>query len=411
MDNYLFYGKGELSSAIEQRKKEVRDHIESQERNYILNVNEDDFIHYIYNKYFIEPIILHDDSISIVSENEKNIDVSKEIDRFFTDRIKPYYIKGLSITFGIPFEGEVDLFKFRASTISSVLPRGEISKNDLLLTFEGSNLNGEDIKKDLDRQVDSIKKHIAWTNRDVEQFNNNLENLITSIFKTRKEKIKKDLNLVSSLGIPLRKNQTTIDTYVVPTNMKSIKASKPVISEKEFVPEPVIDMKTYDDILNMLNNMVLVMERSPEAFSKMNEESLRQHFLVQLNGTYEGKATGETFNSNGKTDILIREDGKNVFIGECKFWRGDQVYLDTIDQLLGYLCWRDTKAAILIFNRNKEFSNVLAKIEELTKQHKNFKKYIGKQNETQFRYIFNQPNDKNREIILTVLAFDIPKIK
>jgi hypothetical protein len=40
------------------------------------------------------------------------------------------------------------------------------------------------------------------------------------------------------------------------------------------------------------------------------EEDLRQHFLAQLNGHFEGSATGETFNYEGKTDILIRERGR-----------------------------------------------------------------------------------------------------
>jgi hypothetical protein len=43
---------------------------------------------------------------------------------------------------------------------------------------------------------------------------------------------------------------------------------------------------------------------------------------VQLNGQYQGQATGETFNHVGKTDILIRHENKNVFVAECKFWGG-----------------------------------------------------------------------------------------
>ena len=66
----------------------------------------------------------------------------------------------------------------------------------------------------------------------------------------------------------------------------------------------------------------MVMERSPSAFESMGEEDLRTHFLVQLNGHYEGQATGETFNYEGKTDILIRTEGRNIFIAECKYWGG-----------------------------------------------------------------------------------------
>jgi hypothetical protein len=59
-------------------------------------------------------------------------------------------------------------------------------------------------------------------------------------------------------------------------------------------------MAEYEHILEIMSNMVHVIERSPEAFKGMREEDLRQHFLVQLNGQYEGQATGETFNFQGK---------------------------------------------------------------------------------------------------------------
>jgi hypothetical protein len=43
-------------------------------------------------------------------------------------------------------------------------------------------------------------------------------------------------------------------------------------------------MSEYEEILRIISNMVAVMERSPKAFRTMEEEDLRQHFLVQLNG-------------------------------------------------------------------------------------------------------------------------------
>jgi hypothetical protein len=46
---------------------------------------------------------------------------------------------------------------------------------------------------------------------------------------------------------------------------------------------------------------------------------------------------------SGKTDILIRDNDKNIFIAECKFWGGPKLFKETIDQLLGYTSWRDTK--------------------------------------------------------------------
>src|SRR5450755_3519394 len=151
-------------------------------------------------------------------------------------------------------------------------------------------------------------------------------------------------------------------TYAVPVQKRKPKIERPTASSGPFQPELVLAMEEYENILGIIRNMVRVMEQSPKAFETMGEEDLRTHFLVQLNAQYEGRATGETFNFQGKTDILIRIDGRNVFIAECKFWGGEKQFLETIDQLLSYLSWRDTKTAVLIFNRNVNFSEVVKKI-------------------------------------------------
>jgi hypothetical protein len=78
---------------------------------------------------------------------------------------------------------------------------------------------------------------------------------------------------------------------------------------------------SYQHILEIISGMALMMERSPRTFTKLHEEEIRDHFLLQLNGHYKGRATGETFNGAGKTDILVREKDKNLFIGECKIWK------------------------------------------------------------------------------------------
>lgn len=172
--------------------------------------------------------------------------------------------------------------------------------------------------------------------------------------------------------------------------------------------QPALTSDEYEGILGTLRNMVRVMEQHPSAFENMCEEHLRAHFLVQLNGQYGGAATGETFNFQGKTDILMRVDGRNVFIAECKFWHGEQQLLETIDQHLSYLSWRDTKSAILVFNRNANFSDVVKKIAAAVPSHRFFSSDLGKLDETSFRYIFRHPNDADRKCVVTVMVFDIP---
>jgi hypothetical protein len=90
------------------------------------------------------------------------------------------------------------------------------------------------------------------------------------------------------------------------------------------------------------------------------------------------------------------------------FWRGPESFRKKIDQLLGYTSWRDTKTAVLIFNRDRNFSAVVAKIPELVESHPNFKRRLPDLSETVSRFILHHRDDKNRELILTVLAFEVP---
>ena len=48
-----------------------------------------------------------------------------------------------------------------------------------------------------------------------------------------------------------------------------------------------------------------------------------------------------------------------------KFWGGPKSLSDAIDQLLTYSSWRDTKTAILLFNKRLNLSTVLAKVSEV----------------------------------------------
>ena len=150
-------------------------------------------------------------------------------------------------------------------------------------------------------------------------------------------------------------------------------------------------------------------ERSPSTFVHMKEEQIRDLILVSLNGHYEGGATGETFNAQGKTDILIRADGRNVFIAECKFWNGPKSLITAIDQILGYLTWRDTKAALLLFCNNVDFTNTLSSIATTVPEHPNFKRELRIISDTHARYLFRQKDDLARDLYLAVQAFHIPK--
>jgi hypothetical protein len=240
------------------------------------------------------------------------------------------------------------------------------------------------------------------------KFNEDIKLLARSQIETRKDKLSKDIALIKEIGYPIKKYDGVEETYAVPLKRKVVTIEKPIPKTESDIPDPKLKLDDYGEILRIISNMALVIERNPKAFRNLDEEDIRTFILMFLNGQYEGNATGETFNFDGKTDILIREGGRNIFIAECKFWHEQRGLTATIDQLLGYTSWRDTKTAIILFNRNRNLSDVIIKIFETTISHPNFKQQLEKINETTFQFIFAQKNDANRSILLTILIFDMP---
>ena len=386
----------------------LKDEIIKIDGNRLLNTSEEDLVKYLLEKYYFDIPILQEDEIS-VEQNEVDIDVSGDPYRSFFDRIGPFYVKGIQINFYVPFKGEEIFFHIRPSTFYMTTYYGRIDKNCLIYTYQNTDHNVESAKSTFERYLREIKEYFSTHKKDSITYNNSLESSIRSQITSRKAKLLKDKDMVASLGYKLKGNPDISRTYAAPGIKKKI-SQMPTASTKPYKAEPILLNEDYESILSILENMTHIMERSPKAFKDINEEALRTHFLMQLNGQYEGNATGETFNYNGKTDILVRSQDKNIFIAECKFWKGKSQYLDTIDQILSYSSWRDTKVAILIFNRNKNLSQVIEQVKLATLEHKNFKRILNLTETTKLKYIFSHIDDPNREMILTVMIFDVPNV-
>ena len=87
----------------------------------------------------------------------------------------------------------------------------------------------------------------------------------------------------------------------------------------------------YEAVLSVLANSRNALERTPSMTATLTEEKIRDLLLVNLNAQFEGAAAGEVFNGSGKTDILIRERDRNIFVAECKIWKGPKTVTDGLN--------------------------------------------------------------------------------
>lgn len=397
------FQKFDLDGTRQNLPSAIRAEADALEEDYILNAAEDDLVAALSRKSEWNPPELEEPQIASHREVEQ-----QRIDRGY-GRHETYTVRVTEIIVHIPYFGDKTFFQTRPPHSQWILPRANIRSDCLEVVFEVAASDGDKVRQSIEKFLADVHFHLDQLVKSSLEQNSLLPQLVRTEVMARKKRILDRRNLVASIGLPLLHRDGSAQTYSVPSVRRKPDVRMPPAGHKAFVPEPTLAEAEYENILTIMKSMVRVMESSPQAFAQMKEEDLRQHFLVQLNGQYQGRATGETFNYEGKTDILVREKERNVFIAECKFWKGPDSLSKAIDQVLGYLHWRDTKAAIVVFNRNKGFTNVLAQIAPAAQAHSGFKKLVQKPGETEWRFVFANKDDPNREVHLAILAFDIPK--
>ena len=400
------FAKYDLSSALPDQERKAKDAVEQINADTLLSSSQEILSVELAREFTIDVPLLNEDAIEL-DQREASVDVSRDPMRAIFDRGQPFYVKGTEITFFVPYEGDINLFAFRPNSFTLSPPRARVSSGEIAFAYSRLDHDADAVKREFQSDLASVQSYLQTQRNQVKSHNETIQSKIQRWISERRDRLLKSRGMAATLGYPIRRRADAAPTYVAPTVRRKPAIAR-AIAAKPFQPEPSLEMGEYEHILAVISNMVAVMERSPHAFQGMKEEDLRQHFLVQLNGQYEGHATGETFNFQGKTDILIRVDGKNIFIAECKFWNGPDAFGKALDQLLGYTSWRDTKIALLIFNRDRNLTTVLQKIPELVKTHASFVHQQEYKSESGFRFVLHHKDDEARNLLLTVAVFEVP---
>lgn len=412
MNTFDAFTKGELSSVIEAHLQEAINRIHSEREDYILNVNEDDYIGHLISEFTLSIPVVDFDNVT-VSSYEKMVSGSRHPNSFWVEPHEEY--KRQVVVYHLPFSGELELLNYMPNPriVWSEKFGHDRDNNGENLTFELVNFsqNPEDIKREADRVIQNLRTQLGHIARQVEGFNSSLSDKLKEALTSRKNDLKNKGGFLDSLGVPVRKKDNLPQTFSVPAPKIPMKIiPKPPVTIKSGKPEPTLDNETYQEILQVIHDLGKAIERMPSTYKNKSEEELRDHILMYLEPRFEGSATGETFNKTGKTDILLRYQNSNVFVAECKYWSGESDLLKAIDQLLGYLTWRDSKTALVIFVKNKDLSSVINNVKSSTSKHPNYLGFDGEKEETWLSYKIHLNNDKDREIYLTILLFHFPEI-
>lgn len=308
------------------------------------------------------------------------------------------------------------IFKLRTNSISlSGGPQFEIKGNYLVITVEmkgyGRNLTNEQVRDVITSNRSGIQNMLHSKNAEINVENSKLEQRLTQFINERKNKLDADKNrlneLVNLVKIPLARKDSDIIKQIQVNKKPFIAKIKPKTPDEDYQ----LDREKVVDIIKLLNNQCLQFEKTPKTYEKFDEPNLRDLLLSNLNSIFEGQATGETFNNKGKTDIYLNIDKGNILVTECKFYGGEKLYHKTIEQLLGYLTWRQNYGIMLSFCNQKNFLKVLDEAETIIKAHDSYEGGFQKLDNAHFISKHNLPGDDYKYVEIHHLYYNLYCVK
>lgn len=399
------FNKYLLSQFIDAVSKSLMDKIDKLEITDSTNV--DELVKQLKSEYTIHPLKLKE---PLPSEPiETRIDAR---DMFGED----YKKKVFQIKVRIPFDGDRNLFDCypNPSTVIYLDRSVSIDSTHVAATITLDDLDPNVYTKAVGQIIGDLNTNIPRINSEIAPWNGGLENQIKQLLEQRRGVVSKKFDFMEKIG--LRVNPKS-NEFMIPRPLVKKAVPIPVVETTKNVRKenvPILEDEVYRDIKEVLYNVGKAIERKPSLYLDKREEDLRDIFLLFLETRYESTSgVGEAFNKKSKTDILLKyaKDGSNLFVAECKYWKGQKNLFEAIDQLLGYLTHRDSKTALLLFVEQKDFSSVVTTFRNEIRNHKQFRQHLGDTYNSSASYEFTLPGDREKVILVEVMLYHFPPIR
>ena len=405
--NILFFEE-DLDAQLRARQQSVSRAVDRIPKDQFLVSSDQEIVDHVVAGLSVEPIVLREEKMTM-DQDETQVDVSHHQMRVFREgRMGPSYIPGTRVDIDIPFTGEEWIFRYRTNPWSTGFPSADVQRGRLRLTItQPHDADPNAFKTVYEREIGRVRECLDRAHKQIVGYNDSLPNLAQQAVRHRRERLGRHDNIAALLDIPLATKLGAPSIEPVKVEIRRPPAL-PVPPKTGLVPEPGITDQSFEHILRFIRHQGRTFERTPSTYAVHGEEDLRNIILAQLNGHFQGDAVGEAFRGRGKTDICIEQDNRAAFVAECKLWTGPAGLTTALDQLMGYLTWRDSKAALIMFNvKNKDFTKILEAMPKTLSAHPLFLRELPCTEAGEWRFQTRSAEDAGRRVTVQAFVFNL----
>lgn len=395
--------RGSIHDYYSAAAREMREEVAAMDDDYVLRVDLAELRDFLVAKYALPRLNILDDAVTIAQDRLRQTETNRFGEPY--TREEPLAVVRMPLA---EADGIEEALRLRPSR-TNLNPPG--------ITLEGTVIVGRIPNPTPDlvaRFRADVGRWLGWRNEDIDKLTADLRQTAEGVIAQRKEQVATEraafADLAKATGIPLRRKAdaraAAIDLSVRRT--VAVKRTPPAPKRPE---EQRLTPEALQGILDEVQRIGRQFEVAPEAYADMGEERLRDVIVGLLNHVFDvgGVATGEAFRKTGKSDIQVVVGPGAVFTAECKWWGGAKAYLAALDQLFGYLTWRDSDAALITFVRERAFTEIIRSAIEAAAGAPSTKGGPKKVTDTHYVSEHARPDDPDRRLVVHHLFFTIPR--
>ena len=378
----------------------TRNLIDKEDSDYLLRVNVDEYLDHLVQELEWLPLEWFEAQKTIESFVVKR-------DRL-DHRGRTYQVEEQRFRLRIPVSAHPqidDYFKFGPSTTwaGSAEPPWKVSNGVLIHEVEAS-------EQAVETGLEAVRFWLGNRNKDIEAGNSELPGRVRSVWEAKRRQLEdqygKTDEVLKKLDIPLYQdpNASAKPVEIKPQQVRT------VLAKPKATDEPVPSLRREDvvELVDFIDRYARQFEVAPETYQRLREDELRNLLVGMMNANYPGSTTGETFNKLGKTDISLRVDSGHALICECKFWSGATAYTAALEQLFGYLTWRQNYGILVHFCKLKDMTRAVAQAEKTTGGHPScVAGSVARLSQTRFTSRHTHPQDADNRLEISHLFIDL----
>jgi hypothetical protein len=394
----MFLNKPSIFFYYEEAKKKIQEEVAAQPDSYLLTVIIEDYVLYLFEKYSL-PEIIFDNTHERTIEKIRKTAVYEDFGRLIP-------MESLLVRIMLPVNNNDKI-----SEVLGLKPN-VVSLNSPKMIYEKSFIITEAAADEsaIGKAISDITQEVDRRNTDIRKSNEELKRKIREIISLRRTKIVDEDTILENITkkVSVSIKQKTESSNILPSSLKVKQKIQPIMPPKTTSQvEFCLKSNEFNAIIELIDNCCKMFERTPATFSKMEEEELRDVMLSSLNGVFEGDAVGEAFSKFGKTDIYLKVNKGHVFIAECKYWKGPITLEGSIAQILNYLTWRHSYGVVIMFSRNKGFSDVIESLFGTIPKVASYVKGLEKLEDTHYKALHHLPDDDRKLVELHYLIYNL----